>query len=137
MISQEPSATATAGTAFSAQPIVKEEDQFGNVVTSDSTHTVTAATGSQGTASLQGTATVTFSSGVATFSGLHYNKAETMNIAFSTNASGVSDPTSSNVVVSPAAASQLAITQEPSSTATAGQASARNRLSWRKTRTAT
>ena len=45
VITQEPSATATAGTAFGTQPIVTEEDQFGNVVTTDSTHTVTAATG--------------------------------------------------------------------------------------------
>ena len=73
--------------AFATQPVVKEEDAFGNVITSDSTHTVTAARGSTGTASLQGSnLTVTLSSGVATFSGLSYNKAETMTIAFTTNA---------------------------------------------------
>ena len=54
VITQQPSATATAGVAFATQPVVIEEDQFGNVITTDSTHTVTAATGSQGTASLQG-----------------------------------------------------------------------------------
>ena len=54
---------------------------------------MTAARGSTGTASLQGSAlTVTLSSGVATFSGLSYNKAETMNIAFTTNAGGVTRP---------------------------------------------
>ena len=64
---------------------------------------------------------MTLSSGVATFSGLSYDKAETMNIGFTTNASGVSSATSGNIVVSPAAASQLVINQQPSATATAGQ----------------
>ena len=121
VFSQEPSPTATAGAAFSTQPIVKEEDQYGNVITTDSTNTVTASTGSLGTASSPGTTTVTLSSGVATFSGLSYDKAETMNIAFSTTADGFT-ATSNNIVVSPAAASQLVITQEPAATATAGQA---------------
>ena len=53
VITQQPSATATAGVAFATQPVVEEEDAFGNVITSDSTHTVTAAR-STGTASLQG-----------------------------------------------------------------------------------
>src|SRR5262249_4141012 len=88
VITQQPSTTAPAGVAFATQPIVKEEDVFGNVLTADSTHTVTAATGNHGTAALQGTTTLTLASGVATFSNLAYNKAETMNIAFTTNAGG-------------------------------------------------
>jgi methionine-rich copper-binding protein CopC len=119
VITQQASGTATAGVAFTTQPIVAEEDAFGNIVTSDSIHTVTAARGSVGSASLQGTSTVTLSSGVATFSGLSYNKAEAMNIAFSTNAGGFTT-TSNNIVVSPSAASQLIIAQQPSATATAG-----------------
>ena len=55
---------------------------------------------------------MTFSSGVATFSNLSYNKAETMNIAFSTNA-GSFTATSSSVVVSPATATNLAFTTNP------------------------
>ena len=43
VITQQPSATATAGVAFATQPVVTEEDAFGNVITTDSTHTVTAA----------------------------------------------------------------------------------------------
>jgi hypothetical protein len=119
VITQQPSPTATAGVAFATQPVVKEEDQFGNVVTSDSTHKVTAT--STGTAALQGTTTLTLSSGVATFSGLSYNKAETIQIKFTTDANS-STATSNNIVVSPAAASQLVITQQPSPTATAGVA---------------
>ena len=123
VITTQPSATATAGVAFVQQPVVAEEDQFGNIITNDNTHSVTAARGSQGMATLQGsTLTVTLTNGVATFSGLSYNKAETMNIAFTSNATGVTSATSNNVVVSPAAASQLAVTTQPSATATAGVA---------------
>ena len=123
VVTTQPSARRRPGWRSRTQPVVTEEDPFGNVITTDSTHTVTAARGSTGTASLQGSSlTVTLSSGVATFSGLSYNKAETMNIAFTTNASGVTSATSSNVVVSPAAASQLVVTHAAVGTATAGVA---------------
>ena len=116
-------ATAIAGVTFTTQPVVEEEDAYGNLITGDKTHTVTAVRGSIGTAALQGgNLTITLSAGVATFSGLSYNMAEPMNIAFSTNASDVSAAASNNIVVSPAAASQLVINQQPSATATAGQA---------------
>ncbi len=122
VIAQQPPATTTAGQTFSPQPVVMEEDQYGNVVTGDSTHTVTAGRGSVGTTALQGSnLTITLSGGVATFTGLSYDRAETMNIGFTTNASGVSAAASSNIVVSPAAASQLVIEQQPSATATVGQ----------------
>jgi hypothetical protein len=122
VITQQPSATATAGVPFTTQPVVKEEDPFGNVITTDSVHTVTSARGNHGTGNLQGSGqTVTFNQGVATFSGLFYNVAEAMNLGFSTNA-GSFTTTSSDVLVSPAAASQLVITQQPSATATAGVA---------------
>ena len=122
VVTQQPSTTAIAGGAFSTQPIVKEEDPYGNVITSDSTHTVTAARGNVGTASLQGSAlTVTFVDGVATFGGLFYDKAETMDLGFSTNAGGVGSATSNDVVVVPAAPYKLAISTQPSPTATAGQ----------------
>ena len=38
VITQQPSTTATAGVAFTTQPVVKEEDPFGNIITSDSQH---------------------------------------------------------------------------------------------------
>ena len=100
MITQEPSKTATAGQVFGTQPVVKEEDQYGNVITGDSTSTVTAARGDVGTSTLLGNKlTVTLVKGVATFSGLSYNKAESMDIAFTSNITGVSPATSSQVVV--------------------------------------
>ena len=46
--------TATAGVAFATQPVVYEEDQFGNVETTDSTTKVTATLAS-GSGPLQGT----------------------------------------------------------------------------------
>jgi hypothetical protein len=114
VISQQPSLTATAGVKFATQPIVGVEDRFGNLIKSDSADTVTAARGSLGTASLQGTAlTVTLVNGVATFSGLYYNQAETMNIVFTTSASAVTSATSSNVVVHLAQASQLVVPALP------------------------
>jgi hypothetical protein len=109
VVTTQPSATATAGVALATQPVVKEEDQFGNVITSDSTNTVTAARGSHGTGALQGSSlTVTLVNGVASFSGLYYTNAETMNIAFTTTA-GSFTATSNDVVVSPAATSKFNI----------------------------
>ena len=122
VVTQEPPNGATAGQAFTTQPVVKEEDQYGNVITTDSTHTVTAARGSVGTSSLKGSnLTVTLVHGVATFAGLSYDTAETMDISFSASAAGVSSTSSSNIMVSPATASQLFIFQEPSTTAMVGQ----------------
>ena len=101
LITTQPSSTATAGVAFAAQPVVAEDDPFGNIV-NDSTHTLTAV--STGTTVLQGTTTLTLSGGVAAFSGLSYDKAETMALGFTTDA-GAFTAQSSNVAVSPAAAS--------------------------------
>jgi hypothetical protein len=101
VITQQPSAMATVGVTFATQPTVKEEDAFGNIITSDSTHMVTVARGNHGTASVQGSnLTVTLANGVATFSGLSYNVTETMNLSFTTNAGGFT-ATSNDIVVSP------------------------------------
>ena len=106
VVTQQPSATATAGVYFALPPVVAEEDAFGNVEVGDSSHTVTVARGSLGTGTLQGSnLTVALVNGVAAFSGLSYDVAQTMNLAFSTNAGGFTT-TSNSVVVSPAAASR-------------------------------
>src|SRR5882724_2331892 len=116
-ISAQPPSTATAGVAFAPQPQVRIEDAFGNLRTSDN-GTVVSAARSLGSATLQGTTTATASGGVASFTNLSYTVAETMNISFSSGS--LIGATSSNVVVSPAAASKLTIVTQPSSTATAG-----------------
>src|SRR5262249_60782262 len=87
-----------------------------------SSNTVTSARAGSGTARPQVSTPSLHDALPVTFSGLSYNKAETMDIAFTSNASGVSAATSSNIVVSPAAVSQLVITQQPAATATAGVA---------------
>src|SRR5439155_2835432 len=113
----QPSSSATAGTTFAQQPVIRIVDQFGNLRTSDSSSLVTA-TRSLGTGSLQGTTTVTASSGIASFANLSYNVAETITLAFNTGT--LVGATSANIVVSPASASRLTILTQPPSTATAG-----------------
>ena len=81
VIATQPSVTATAGVAFATQPVVYEEDQFGNVETTDSTTKVTATLAS-GSGPLQGTTQVTVSKGVARFTNLSDRKAETITLAF-------------------------------------------------------
>jgi len=116
-IRTQPSATATAGVAFAQQPVIRIEDSFGNLIVSDSSTAVTAAR-NLGTETLQGAAMVTASSGVVTFANLSYTVAEAINISFSSGS--LITATSSNIMVNPAAASQLTILTQPSSTATAG-----------------
>ena len=53
VVTTQPSMTVLAGVTFVQQPVVAEEDPFGNRITSDSTHTVTVARGSQGTATFR------------------------------------------------------------------------------------
>jgi len=119
VIIQQPSAAATAGQAFGAQPLIDVEDQYGNHETGD-TSTVVTATLHSGTGPLQGTTSVTVSGGVATFTSLADDKAESISLEFSSGS--LTNATSTNIVVSPATASQLAIQTQPSPTATAGQA---------------
>src|SRR5207302_927450 len=121
VVTTQPSTTATAGQNFATQPVVAEDRKSGEKGTSDSTSTGTAARGNHGTARWQGgPMPVTLSSGMATFIVVFYNKVETMSLPFPTNA-GTFTVTSNDVLVSPAAATQLVVTTQPSTTATAGQ----------------
>src|SRR3989344_2201580 len=95
----QPSSTATAGDAFAQQPIINVLDEFENLVT-DSTDVITAAIGT-GTGVLKSTGdlTATAVAGVATFSGLYYEKAETITIDFSSGS--LTSDTSESIDVSP------------------------------------
>ena len=117
-IHTEPSPTATAGVAFSSQPVIYVEDQFGNLETTDNSAEVTAALG-VGTGPLLGTATVTASGGIATFVGLTDDTAETI-ISTHHRRPVLTPFNSRNIVVSPAAATHLVLHTEPSATAMAG-----------------
>ena len=109
-IQAQPSAIAIAGEVFAQQPQVRIEDAFGNLVSSDNTTVVTARTGT-GTGALQGVLTATAVDGVATFTNLSYNVAETITLAFS--AASLSGTNSTTIVVSAATVSQLAFTTQP------------------------
>jgi hypothetical protein len=119
VIETPPASTATAGVAFVTQPVIYEEDQYGNLETTDSTTVMTAALES-GTGPLEGTPMATVSDGVATFVDLADNKAETLSLKFTSP--GLTTATSANIEVSPAAAYRLEIETPPSSTAMAGVA---------------
>ena len=91
MIQSQPSATATAGASFAVQPVVYEEDRFGNLETGDNSTVVTASvTGGGGT--LQGATSVTVSGGVARFMNLANSRAGKISLDFSSTglATGVS-----------------------------------------------
>ncbi len=119
-IQTEPSTTATAGVAFAQQPVIRIEDQNGNLIVSDNTTQVTVSRGTgtgTGATGLQGTTTLTAVNGIVTFTNLSYNKAETINLVF-TATGGLTSTNSVDIVVSPAVASQLAFTTQPGSVRT-------------------
>lgn len=115
-IQTEPSPSATAGVAFTQQPIIWVEDAGGNRVTTNNSTVVTAAR-LTGVGTLQGILTATSSSGIVTFSNLSHNVATTISILF--NSGTLTPDTSGNILVSPAAAARLAFLQPPTNT-TAG-----------------
>ena len=117
VIQTQPPSDGDGGQPFGTQPVVYEEDQYGNLETGDNS-TIVTATLASGTGQLLGTTTVTVSGGVATFTNLADNKAGTISLNFTSGS--LTKATSSGIVVSPAAASQLVIHTQPSATATAG-----------------
>src|SRR5947199_871746 len=85
-------------------------------VTNSNLHTAendrpTPATRNTGTATLQGTVTASTVKGLASFSNLAYNVAETITIRFA--ATGLSNVVSDAVVVGPGVADRLAFTTQP------------------------
>src|SRR5207253_539330 len=70
---QQPTDTA-AGTAISPAVTVRVLDQFGNLVTFDSSSVTVALFNNPGNGALSGTTTVAASGGIATFSDLSVNK---------------------------------------------------------------
>jgi uncharacterized repeat protein (TIGR03803 family) len=113
VVLQQPAAITTAGQNIGTV-IVNVEDQFGNIVTTN-----TSAVAVSTTTTLTGTATVNAVNGVATLSGLSIHQAGSYSLT-ATDGSLTSATTSSFTIV-PAAASKLSITQQPTG-ATVGQA---------------
>ena len=115
-ITKQPSTNVTAGVDFPIQPVVQVQDQFGNLRTADNTNIITATSSGTDTNDVNGSVTVV--GGVAAFSSMDYSIAQTNTITF--GSTGFASKTSSNIVVSAAAASQLTVVTQPSATATAG-----------------
>jgi len=117
-ITTQPSSSATSGTPFAQQPVLQLRDASGNPV-SQSGVTVTAAIASGG-GTLGGTTTATTNaSGVASFTNLSITgPAGSRTLGFS--AAGLTGATSTPVTIGGTTASQLAITTQPSSSATSG-----------------
>ncbi len=116
----QPGNTA-AGAVLAPAVTVKIEDQFGNVVTSDSSDHVTLAIAT-GPGSFAGTSTTTATvgGGVATFSNLILDTAGSYTLS-ETATNSLSGPASGNFTVAPATASQLVFGVQPTNT-TAGAA---------------
>src|SRR5439155_122351 len=108
---------AVAGVAFSTQPVVRVEDSFGNLRSSDYSTAVSAARAA-GSGALQGTTNLTAMGGMVSFTDLAHNIATNITITFSSP--GLAGVTSTTVAVSPAAANRLTIQTQPSAAATAG-----------------
>lgn len=106
----QPSNSAIAGVTFAQQPVVRIEDMFGNLVSTDNSTLVSvASTGSQ---ALTGTLTATANNGLVAFSGLAYEVAETIKLQFT--ATGMGGILSDNVVVEATVASYFEL-NDPSS----------------------
>ncbi|MGA3068008.1 MAG: hypothetical protein ABSF29_14280, partial [Tepidisphaeraceae bacterium] len=107
----------TAGAADAPSIVVDVEDQYGNIVTTDSSNvTLEIATGP---GVLGGTDTVAASDGVATFTNVKLNTAGSYTLT--AEDASLSTTRSSSFTVNPAAATQLAFAVQPSNV-TAGVA---------------
>ncbi|NJN83114.1 MAG: DUF11 domain-containing protein [Caldilineaceae bacterium] len=120
---QQPSVTATAGVAFATQPVVYIEDSSGNLVpTASDSVTLTAFSDASCTTpaatALNNGGPVGASGGVASFSGVNYETAETIYLKATSGA--LAAACSNAVAVGPAAKTKLVFTQQPSIAATAG-----------------
>jgi Big-like domain-containing protein len=109
----------TAGVAISPAPAVRVVDGFGNTVTGATTSITVALVANPGPATLSGVTTQNAVSGVATFSGLSLDVAAS-GYTLGATGGGLAAATSSSFTISPAAASQLVITTQPSGSATSG-----------------
>jgi uncharacterized repeat protein (TIGR03803 family) len=112
VIAQQPT-SAVAGQSIGTV-IVDVKDTYGNIVTGN-TSAVTLYAGS----AIIGTTTVNAVNGVATFTGLSIHQAGTYTLSATQN--GLTSATSSSITITPAAASQLVVAQQPAAITTAGQ----------------
>jgi streptogramin lyase len=113
VVTTQPPASVTAGSGFGFT--VTAEDSSGNTITSFNGTVTVALASNPGGSTLGGTLTTTASGGVASFTGLTLNKAASGYTLF-TSGGGYGWGVTSQITVTPAAASQLVITQQPPAT---------------------
>jgi streptogramin lyase len=119
VVTVQPPSSVTAGSAFGLT--VEAEDSSGNLLSSfNGTVTVALAT-NPGGATLGGTLSVTASGGVAMFSGLSLTTAAS-GYTLVVSGSGLGEGVTSAITVTPAAASQLVITEQPPASVTVNSA---------------
>lgn len=118
-VTQQPPASTAAGSSFGLT--VDVENYSGHLLSSFNGTVTVALANNPGGDTLGGTLTATASNGVATFSGLTLTRAAS-GYTLTTSASGVDGATTNPITVTPAAPSRLAITQQPPSRVTAGDA---------------
>ncbi|HOD41270.1 MAG TPA: hypothetical protein PKL57_11995, partial [Candidatus Wallbacteria bacterium] len=118
ILDKQPSTATTAGQRFAIQPIVNICDAYGNLITNDNSSQITAAVGSAGSSTLQGTLTLTASNGTVKFTNLGYNKAETLKINFTSGA--LTNVESNAIAVNPGAISSYTVSSSSPQTAGAG-----------------
>ena len=114
VISTQPSTTAVAGEPLATQPVVYEEDRYGNLETGDDSTGITCASPTTEPDRLTG-ATATVTGGVATFSGLA-DEAAWSPVSFRFYGGGLTGGPSDDLVVSPACgqSARLCISTQPS-----------------------
>ena len=117
VVTQQPPGSVSAGRMFGLT--VEVDDSSGNIETSFNGTVTVALANNPGGASLGGTLTVTANQGVASFSDLSLTKAASgYTILVSGNTLGAT--TTSAFTVTPLAASQVVVTQQPPASVTAG-----------------
>ena len=122
----QPSASTVAGVAFAQQPVVKIEDQYGNVVTSGSDSSVSVAlTLTTGTGTLGGITSMSAVNGVADFTGKGLNinlvgNNKVLTATVTVTAGTKTTTTSPAFAITFAAASQLVFTTQPAASTVAG-----------------
>ncbi|WP_265594045.1 hypothetical protein [Haloferula sp. BvORR071] len=112
----QPPASVPAGQAFSPAPALSVKDTYGNICTNNSSLQVTASR-SGGAGTLKGTLTATASAGAVVFSDLKHETAGTMTVGF---VAGGMNMTSSNVAITPGAASTVTASAGSSQTVAPG-----------------
>jgi hypothetical protein len=119
VVTSQPPSSVVAGAGLGVT--VTAADSFGNVVTGFNNSVTLAIASNPGGATLGGTVTRNASTGVATFTGVTLNRAGA-GYTLIASGSGLLSTTTNPFNVSAAAATQLVITAQPPTSATAGTA---------------